>query len=233
MGTFLHRLDPRTKLLLTALFTTLVFLMDTLPVVAVQAVFFTALCLAGGIPLKKVFPHCKMLLALIALVIVLHLFFGRGLSAGLMIGCRIIALVTLMPMLTMTTDPQLLAFGITQLGVPYRAAHVITAALNMIPSFEEEARVIMDARRLRGMQAVRFRAYPAIVLPLMFKAMRQAQMAALAMDSRAFGAYRTRTFIRKTKFSALDWRAFAAGIVWSGIVVPANYFFGKAVLCPT
>ena len=102
----------------------------------------------------------------------------------------------------------------------------------MIPSFEEEARVIIDARTLRGMQSVRFREYPAIVLPLLFKAMRQAQMAALAMDSRAFGAYRTRTFIGETRFSAFDRWAFTAGIAWSGIAVAANCLFAKVIVCP-
>jgi energy-coupling factor transport system permease protein len=193
-------------------------------VAAVLMLFFFGLCLAAGIPLKKIFPHFKFLAGLIALVIALQVFWGQGLSAGLMIGCRIIALVVLMPALTMTTDAQLLALGITRLGLHYRAAFIITSTLNLIPVFEEEARLIMDARRLRGIRSARLREYPAIALPLVIKAMRQAQMTALAMDARAFGAYRTRTWLREIKLSAVDYGAFAAGIVWSVAAVTANYF---------
>ena len=221
-ASFLHRLDPRTKLLLTALFTSLVFIIDTLFVAAAQALFFLALCYSAGIPLKKVFPHWQFLLFLAAMVIVLQILFGGGLFTGLMIVCRIITLAVLMPMLTMTTNTQLLAYGITRLGLHYRAAHIITATLNLIPLFEEETRLIIDARRLRGMKSVRFREYPAIALPLMFKAMRKAQLIALVMDSRAFGAYKTRTWMYETGMSALDCGAFAAGTAWSVIAVAAN-----------
>ena len=248
--TFLHKLDPRTKLLVIAAFTILVFIVDSLPVAAVQMIFYISLCLIGGVPLKKVFPHYAMLIALVALVIALQAIFGGGLFRGLMIGCRIMALVALMPILICTTDAHLIALGITRLGIHYRAAYIITAALNMIPLFEEDARVIMDARCLRGIQLTRrgqqltrrgqqltrrgqqstrrgiqltrLREYPAIVLPLMFKAMRQAQMAALAMDSRAFGAYPARTYVRTIKFLALDGAAFAAGITWCALAIAAN-----------
>jgi len=186
--------------------------------------FYFSLCLAAGIPLKKIFPHFKFLAGLIALVIALQVFWGQGLSVGLMIGCRIIALVVLMPALTMTTDARHLALGITRLGLRYRAAFIITSTLNLIPVFEEEARLIMDARRLRGIRSARAREYPAIAFPLVIKAMRQAQMTALAMDARAFGAYRTRTWLREIKLSAVDYGAFAAGVAWSVAAVSANYF---------
>lgn len=209
---------------MTALFTVLVFIIDTLIVAAVQMLFFFGLCCAAKIPLKKIFPRFIFLAALIAVVIMLQLFLGQGLSFGLMIGCRIITLAILMPMLTMTTDAQLLALGITRLGLHYRAAFIITAALNLIPSFEEEARLIMDARRLRGIRSMRVREYPAIALPMVIKAMRQAQTTALAMDARAFGAYPTRTWLREIKLSAIDYGVCAAGIIWSVAVVTANYF---------
>jgi energy-coupling factor transport system permease protein len=229
-SSLLHRLDPRTKLLLTALFTTLVFIVDVLPVAAGQMVFFVALCIAGRIPLKRIFPHYKLLLFLVAFVVTLQVFFGTGLRTGLMISCRIVALTVLMPTLTMTTEARILALGITRLGVNYRAAHIITSTLNLIPTFETEARLIIDARRLRGVASPetgnifrRLGEYQAIVLPLMIKAMRQAQVLSLAMDARAFGAFRTRTWLQGIQFSGIDYTAFAAGILYSAIAVTANY----------
>jgi energy-coupling factor transport system permease protein len=224
----LRRADPRTKLLLTALFTSLVFVIDNLTVAAVQALVFIGLSLAAGIPLKKIFAYSKYLLPLIALLIGLQVLFGQGqqgwprLLAGLMIGCRIITLSVIMPILTMTTDIQLLALGITRLGLNYRAAYIITSTFNFIPSFEAEAHLIMDARKLRGMKSVKFTEYPGIALPLVIKAMRQAQMTALVMDARAFGAYPTRIWLREIRFSALDYGFFAAGTVWTAAAITAN-----------
>ena len=223
---FLYKLDPRTKLLLTALFTILVFIIDDVIISAIQMLCYTGLCLAARISLKKIFPHVKLLAGLIALVVVLQILFGKGLSTGLMIGCRIVALTALMPALTMTTGPQELALGISRLGINYRAAFIITSTLNLIPSFEEEARQIMDARRLRGMKTVKLAEYPAIALPLMVKALRQAQLASLAMDTRAFGVYKTRTWMHDIKLTAADLRVCAAGIVWSVAAVTANSLLG-------
>jgi energy-coupling factor transport system permease protein len=225
--TLFHTLDPRTKLLLTALFTVLVFIIDSLIVAAVQMVVYTGLCLAARIPLQKIFPHYKLLSGLIVLVIVLQIVFGQGFFFALMISCRVIALTALMPALTMTTDTQALALGITRMGFNYRAAFIMTSTLNLIPAFEDDARQIIDARRLRGMESVKLRDYPAIVLPLMIKAMRQAQIMGLAMDTRAFGVYPTRTWLRKIHFSTADYGAFAAGLAWTVILITANFFLKR------
>jgi energy-coupling factor transport system permease protein len=132
-----------------------------------------------------------------------------------------------MPALTMTTDSQGFALGITRLGFNYKAAFIITSTLNLVPAFEDDARQIIDARRLRGMESVKLRDYPAIVLPLMIKAMRQAQMMGLAMDTRAFGIYPKRTWIREIHFTAIDFWAFLAGIAWASAVIAANYLLKR------
>jgi len=188
---------------------------------------FFSLYLAAKAPLKKTLLYAKLLPGIIALVILLQVLFGGGLSTGLMISCRIVALLVLMPMLTETTGTPALALGLTRLGLNYRAAYVITATLNLVPSFEEEARLIMDARRLRGMKSVKLKEYPSIVLPLMIKAMRKAQLAALAMDARAFGAYRNRTWQREITMSARDYGAFVAATVLSAAALTANFLLKR------
>ncbi|MDR1859201.1 MAG: energy-coupling factor transporter transmembrane protein EcfT [Treponema sp.] len=257
-GSFLHRLDPRTKLLLVLLFTILVFVIDSLAVAAGLMLFFAAVCLSARIPLKKLFPHWRFLLFLAAFVLVVQMLFGReapgcryllkplfpqgvpllggrgslkldGLFTGLMICCRIVALTILLPTLTRTTDARQLAYGITRLGLHYKAAHVITSTLNLIPSFEEETKLILEARRLRGVRSFenggllsKLKEYGAIALPLMIRAMRKAQIISLAMDARAFGAHKTRTWLFATKMSAIDYTAFACGIAFSAAAVAAQ-----------
>jgi energy-coupling factor transport system permease protein len=179
------------------------------------------------------------MLFLIALVVILQTVFGGGLITGLMIACRIISLVIILPLLTMTTPPGDIAFGITKLGFNYKTAYIITSAFNILPSFQEDARQLIDARRLRGALRgrrgkrnifARFGEYAKIALPLMIKAMRKAAAAGLAMDARAFGAYRARTWPRKTGMSAADFTAIAAGLVYAAVVITANHIMK---LCKT
>ncbi|MCL2193475.1 MAG: energy-coupling factor transporter transmembrane protein EcfT [Treponema sp.] len=250
---FIHRLDPRTKLILTLVFTVLVFLVDSLVVAAGQMLFFVGLAFFARVPFRKIFPHRRFLAFLIVMVVVLQMLFRptvsygaaplvpewvpivggwgtlglEGLFAGLTIACRVIALAILMPLLIMTTEARLLAFGITRLGANYRVAHVITSTLNLVRSFENEVRLIMDARRLRGVAPrgflSRLAEYKAIALPLMIKVMRRSVAIGLVMDSRAFGAHKTRTWLLSTKMSFADYAAFAFGAVYSVIVLVANW----------
>jgi energy-coupling factor transport system permease protein len=131
----------------------------------------------------------------------------------------------------MTTGAGDIAFGITRLGFNYKTAYIITSALNIMPSFREDAGQLIDARKLRGSARRRgkrnvfakFGEYAKIALPLMIKAMRRASAASLAMDARAFGAYRARTWPRATKMAAADLTALAAGLAYAAIAVTANY----------
>ena len=254
-GLLIHRLDPRTKLILTLAFTVLVFLVDSLAVAAGQMLFFLALAFLARVPFGRIFPHRGFLAFLILMVVALQMLFvpphtynvplvpewvplvgGRGslgtegLFAGLTIACRVVALATLMPLLIMTTEPRLLAFGITRLGANYRVAHVITSTLNLVRSFEDEVRLIMDARRLRGVAPrgilSRLAEYRAIALPLMIKVMRRSLAIGLVMDSRAFGAHRTRTWLLSTKMSPTDYATLAFGAVYSALVLAANQALG-------
>ena len=256
---FLYRLDPGTKLFLTALFTVMVFLVDRLSVAAALLLFFIILSFSSGIPVKRIFSRYKILFFLVVFVVIIQMLFGRetpetryllkpliperiplaggagslkldGLFTGLMIGCRITALSVLMPLLTETTEPRLLSYGLTRLGFNYRAAYVITSALNLIPQFEEEARQITDACRLRGVTAFdrgsifsRLKEYPALAFPLIVKAMKQASVMSLAMDARAFGAHKTRTWLIQIKPGFIDYTTLAAGIIFFVIAVTANY----------
>jgi energy-coupling factor transporter transmembrane protein EcfT len=100
----------------------------------------------------------------------------------------------------------------------------------LIPSFEEEARLIIDARRLRGMKSLkktnvakRLREYSAIMLPLMIKALRKAVIIGLAMDSRAFGAHPKRTWLNEAKMKPIDFTVLAVGIAYAAGAMTANY----------
>lgn len=154
-----------------------------------------------------------------------------GALAGLAIACRLVAVSALMPLLVITTEARSLAYGITRLGANYRVAHVITSTLNLAQSFEDALATITAARALRGAQPRGLRArlaeYGAIALPLMVKVMRRSSAVALAMDSRAFGARRRRTWLVETRMGRADFAVLAAGLAWAAATVAASLALGE------
>jgi energy-coupling factor transport system permease protein len=243
-------------LLLTLVFTLLVFVVDHPLVTPGRTCSFFGLWLAAKMPLAKIKAGIKLVCVLMVLVTTLQMLFGPGeryilrplipesvpllggkgslkwdgLFLGMVICCRIAALMLLLPMLTMTTGPRLLVLALARLGLPYKAAYIATTALNLIPAFEEDARIIMDAQKLRGMRAFeegtlmdKLRAYPALAVPLVIGAMRRAQLLGAAMDARGFGAFRTRTWLERIRLSAVDYWVFAGGLVFAASALALNW----------
>jgi energy-coupling factor transporter transmembrane protein EcfT len=128
----------------------------------------------------------------------------EGLFFGIVIVCRLSALMLLLPVLTQTTPPQKISACLCVIGIHYRTSFIITSALNFIPVFRAEAQVIMDAQRLRGMRKFGIKSYLNLLVPLMLNAMKKAQVSSVAMDSRAFGAYKTITLLEKPKMKMRD-----------------------------
>jgi len=260
----IHRLDPRTKIVLALALALLLFAVGSLPVAAAQVLLFAGLALAAGIPPGKIFPRPWPLALMLATVVAMQALFMSaadgafigplvpewvpavggsgavgldGILLGLTVACRVAALAVLMPLLVATTEPRLLAFGIAGLGAGYRIAHVITSTINLAAVFQGEVRLILDARRLRGAgpsrgsrgparllaQAAEYRA---IAFPLVVKVARRSLAVSLAMDSRAFGARRKRTWLVSARMSAADYAALAAAAAYSAAVLAADRALG-------
>jgi energy-coupling factor transport system permease protein len=226
---FFYKLDPRTKLLFVMAFTLLVFFINKLFTAVCLIFLFFIIHLAVKIPFPG-FKDIKNLTLLALFIIVMQTLFAsgnnfiitplfggiislkwEGFYLGLLIICRLTAVLILFSIFTKTTPPYSLAAGLNALGINYRAAFTITFAFNLVSHFREEALVVMDAQKLRGMRSLekgsfiaRVKAWSGLALPLMLSAMRKAQNSAIAMDSRAFGAYKSRTWLEKPEIKAVD-----------------------------
>lgn len=251
----IYKLDPRTKVLLILILTLLVFLIDSLPVAAgfMLCIFFLRLNAGIPFPELKTFKNLSVLVLFLIFIqtllapgenfIVKPLFppdfpvlGGRGslkwegFILGLMITCRLVTLVLLLPMLTKTTSPYRIAAGLAAFGINYRICFIITTALNLIPLFHEEGRSIINAQKLRGMNSfdegsffARLKNMPGLVVPLVLSAMHKAQLSSVAMDSRAFGIYKTRTWLDKPVMKTPDYLSLICGAVFFVLVLLLNY----------
>lgn len=109
-----------------------------------------------------------------------------------------------------TTGPDMVRSMVQQLRVPYRIGYTALAAFRFVPRFGFELETIRQAHRVRGVAGGRgpvaaIKRYSGYVIPLLAGAIRHAERVALAMDSRAFGAYPTRTERFLVPFRVRDW----------------------------
>jgi len=243
-------LDSRTKLFFVLLLTFLIFFINTLIASVCLLLSFIVIRFATRIPFKG-FKNLKNLTLLAIFIILIQTLFypgetfilkplfpasfpflggvgslkWEGFILGIVIICRLAALMLLLPMLTLTTSPYQISAGLCALGVNYRVAFVITTALNLIPAFKEEALLIMDAQKLRGMRKFGIKSYINLLVPLMLGAMRKAQASSVVMDSRGFGVYKTRTWLEKPKMRSLDFFFIAGSVVFFVIMMFINFTF--------
>lgn len=146
----------------------------------------------------------------------------EGMLFAVLLMLRLLAMIILLPLVSFTTPVQNLALGLARMGMPYQWAYATTIALNLVPILQTEIGVIMDAQRLRAMQAFekgrmidKLRAYPALVTPLIIGSMRRAQLMSVAMDSRAFGASKDRTYLEDIRMHSSDWAFLVISIIYS------------------
>ena len=148
-----------------------------------------------------------------------------GLQEGLSTSLRVLALLTLSLPFSLTTDSaDFIRALVQQWHLPYRLGYSTLAAFRFVPMLQTELSVIGAAQRVRGVNGVhgwrgaieRVRRY---AVPLLASAIRGAERTALAMDGRAFGAFPTRTYYHRMRFSTADWLYMLGMLSISGMLV--------------
>lgn len=235
---FLQRLDPRVKIISVLLVSITAFAISRLDAAAILLAFILVLWAAGNLPAILVMKYARLVGTVGVVLFVMQSVFypgetpvvsplipewvpivggtGRitaeGLRWGILSVSRLAILTLALPLLTYTTRVGILSLGLVRLGLPYQAAFLTAAALNLVPSIRYEAESIVQAhllrasdRFLRGGLTGRLKAYASIAVPLGVSCMRKAHLMGVAMDSRAFGVSRERTYVADISMKPLDW----------------------------
>ncbi|MDD5367914.1 MAG: energy-coupling factor transporter transmembrane component T [Anaerolineaceae bacterium] len=239
----IHCLDPRVKIIFMLIVSTSIFTVQKIYIAAIILVIMFCLWLLARLPGQVLWGLVKTLLPIIGFLFIVQAIFypgstplirplipiGRGFGEitlegilfALLLALRLVAMIIMLPLVSFTTPVQNFALGLVKMGLPYRLAFTTTTALNMVPILQAETEVIVDAQRLRAMQsfekgglADKLRTYPALVTPLVIGSMRRAQLMAVAMDSRAFGASKSRTYLEDIRMHGRDWVFLAFSVLF-------------------
>jgi len=231
---FLHRLDPRLKILFLIAYIAMTFVATNFYGLAVCFLLFILMMIFSRVPVKSVLRSVKGILFLLIFTAVLNVFFYKGdtvmvswnfitiTKEGIIYSCFLICRLFLLVMgssiLTLTTTPMALTDGIESLLFPLKLIHlpihelalIMSIALRFIPTLMDETERIMNAQKSRGADFesgsvfARAKAVVPILIPLLISSFHRAEELGDAMDARCYSGSKHRTKYKKLKFGWRD-----------------------------
>ena len=206
---FLHNLDPRTKLVLALIYTIGALLYNQ-----IMPLFFIFLSLLPivvfGKILKEWVKSIRGLSFLVIFIIILNTLF-ISLSFAIAMVLRICIMVSAFSIFFLTVDPNDLALSLISMKIPYEFAFSFSLAFRFVPTIAIEAQNIIDAQQSRGYEMQKKgiisqikNLFP-LLIPLIICSIKRAFNVAEALESRAFGSNKERSYYYTIKFSKKDW----------------------------
>jgi energy-coupling factor transport system permease protein len=244
---FLHKLDPRTKIFAALVLALAVFFLDSLWDYLLFAGFILIAVMAGRIGFWPLVRAVQALTVLIALSALLQLFGApgtpiwqwgpfkisdEGLRTGAMLSARLIFFGLISALLGVTTSALQLADGLEGLllplakfRVPVRGlALMFSVSLRFVPLILDEADMLIKAMRARGIDpfegsiAERARKIVGILVPLLRNTLLRAEALAEAMAARCYDPDRPRTRLYQPRFTWRDGIALASLAILGALI---------------
>lgn len=233
----LHRLNPRFKVLMLLLILFLLFTLKTYGGLGALFIISLLLLAVSGVPFHYLLRGLRPILYIILFAMVIYLFFTKGgvvllkigfitvesdgLREGFFVITRLITLVFFSLLLTLTTTPLSLTYGMGYFLKPLRLfglptdeiTMIMAIALRFIPTLIEESQRLMRAQVARGADFEtgtvfrKAKSMVPLIVPLFVSAFRRADELATAMEARGYRIGVLRTRMREDKLSYSDWIA--------------------------
>lgn len=234
----IHRLDPRTKLIVLLIYIVALFVASGWIAYGVLLLCLITAVKVSGIAPKAIVRGMKPLALILVLTGFLNLFYTHegtllcrfwifriysgGVERAVFMVARILMLIAGTFLLTYTTSPISLTDGLESLMNPLKKIHVpvhelsmmMCIALRFIPTLIEETDKIMNAQKARGADfetgnlIQRAKALIPVLVPLFISAFRRADELATAMECRCYQGGEGRTKMKLLRYKRYDFIAF-------------------------
>jgi energy-coupling factor transport system permease protein len=245
----IHRMDPRAKLIGVFIFVFIVFLANNYWTYGLLLAFTVLGILLSKVPVSFVYRGLKPVLFIIIFTFVLNALFTHrgdvifgvgwfqltteGLKQAVFISIRLLSIIMVTTLLTLTTTPIDITDGLETLLRPLKKwrfpvhefALMMSIALRFIPTLLEETEKIMKAQMARGVDFTsgsfvkRGKAIVPLLVPLFVSAFKRAEDLAMAMEARGY-----RGDVGRTKFRLLKWQLRDSSLMVSLMVLTACLF---------
>ena len=247
-NSWIHRLDPRVKIMVTLLYIVSIFVVKDFIGFALAALGLAVVIAISRVPLKFILRGLKPIFILIAFTFIINMFMIKGevlvsfwifsisregLRMAVFMAIRLILLIIGSSLMTFTTTPNELTDGIEELLGPLNKIHVpvheiamiMSIALRFIPILLEETDKIMKAQIARGADLEsgnmiqKAKSMIPILVPLFVSAFRRANDLAMAMEARCYRGGEGRTKMKPLKYHKEDRIAYITVIAYVILVV--------------
>jgi energy-coupling factor transport system permease protein len=206
---FLHNLDPRAKLIFSIIYTISALLFTEIIPLLLIFLSLVPIILIGKL-FKQWIKSIRGLSFLILFIIILNTLFISFSFAIAMI-LRIYIMITAFSIFFLTVDPNDLALSLISMKLPYEFAFSFSLAFRFVPTIANEAQNILDAQQSRGYEMQKKglvsqikNLFP-LLIPLIICSIKRAFNVAEALESRAFGSKKERTYYYSIKYTMKDW----------------------------
>ncbi|WP_053361336.1 energy-coupling factor transporter transmembrane protein EcfT [Bacillus sp. FJAT-27251] len=230
----LHRMDPRSKLIIVFLFVAVVFLANNLWTYLILLGYTLLMAALSRIPARFLIAGLKPVLFLVLFTFFLHLFltkegevileigwlaiYEEGIRQGIFISLRFFLLILITSLLTLTTTPIEITDGLEILLGPlkkvnfpvHELALMMSISLRFIPTLMDETDKIMKAQTARGVEyssgpiKERMKAIVPLLIPLFISSFKRAEELAVAMEARGYKGGEGRTKYRQLQWKSTD-----------------------------
>lgn len=217
-NTFVHKLDPRTKILV--MFSTFIvaIMYNSLQVLGALAVL-TLLYGYFGKSLSNL-KRIRVILFMIALLsVIIWSLTGKGsikiwgpitqegVIFGIATAIKFIVMIVAGMIFLSTTKMEEISIGLVKLKVPYRGAFAFSTALRLVPTIVATSYTITQAQKSRGLDLdsgsfiEKVKKYIPLLIPTFVSVIRGTNVFSMALESKGFGYsdYRTSYLVVKMK----------------------------------
>jgi energy-coupling factor transport system permease protein len=206
---FIHSLDPRSKLIFSIIYTISALLFTEIVPLVFIFISIIPLVLIGKLA-KLWIKSIRGLSFLIIFIIILNTLF-ISLSFSIAMILRILIMVSAFSIFFLTVDPNDFALSLISMKLPYEFAFSFSLAFRFVPTIANEAQNILDAQQSRGYEMQKKgiinqikNLFP-LLIPLIICSIKRAFNVAEALESRAFGSRKERSYYYNIKYSLKDW----------------------------
>lgn len=230
-----HRLDPRTKLMLTLIYIVTIFFANAYILYAFMACVLFACMKISRVTPRAMLKGLKPLVFLIAITAFINAFFTggerlifelgflrltwEGINRAVFMLLRIVLLVCGTFLFTYTTSPLAITDGLERLLSPLKRikfpvhdlSMMMSIALRFIPTLISETDKIMSAQKARGAAfdegslINRAKSLLPLLVPLFVSSFKRADELAVAMECRCYNGGIGRTRMKQFQYGSADY----------------------------
>ncbi|MBM4322913.1 MAG: energy-coupling factor transporter transmembrane protein EcfT [Deltaproteobacteria bacterium] len=250
-NSWLHRLDPRTKIIGVILLSCLCLCFN-------HPLYMAAITL--GVVLIAILSRSLRNLWLLRIILLLLFLFSslmwplfakgptsllswgfiqvsrESLLYGFAMGLRLSTFVAIGLIFLSTTRNEEFTNGLIRSGIPYPVAFALSTALRLVPTFAGAGATIVQAQISRGLDLEsgsifsRFRKFTPQAIPLFIYAIRHTHLLAMALESKGFSPESKRTLYHELRMGRTDYIAIALLLLLLGFAIYIRFGLGLGVI---